>query len=397
MFEMYEISRTSLPSYAGRHSTTLRGVSFLLTAFGALRKKGTFCGRTAARLEPRRGREHPNQALKISVRSLGASTFHRFKDSAVFALEKFASRRVFAAIAGAMVLPAGAAIAETAALPTRLSVPAVIEAAEAEAREDSSDQLQTALPSESCLSNTICALKNRMRWRTAAWSPSYCTLIARGVLSAAEKYKLSPALILAVMINESDLNEQAVATHFRDGTLYAKDSGLMGIRCVVGKDGRCTNGNVRGLSWKMVMDPVKNIELGARELAHYRDGGGVTRVTVRSLDRRSGRVVEKTKTIRCEHKTHAYWAHYNHGPRYIEKGHPRHYPHRVAVLYHALAGTLELPAPELERPVTIRDPGKRERTADRPIEARYRVLCEKIRSVAGVCTEEPTLRTAAVN
>jgi hypothetical protein len=102
---------------------------------------------------------------------------------------------------------------------------------------------------------------------------------------------------------------------------------------------------------------------------------------------RDGQVIERKKYVPCKHKTHAYWAHYNHGPRYIDKGFPRHYPHRIAVIYYALANVLNVPAPELEpsRTITMRDPGLRPRTPDQPVEARYRSMCDKIRSVRGVC------------
>ena len=93
-----------------------------------------------------------------------------------------------------------------------------------------------------------------------------------------------------------------------------------------------------------------------------------------------------TKNVPCQHKTHAWWAHYNHGPRYIDKGYARHYPHRVAVLDHAFASVMNTPAPELEAGrITIHDPGKRERTADRPLEPRFKKLCEQIRS-SGTCS-----------
>src|SRR5204863_57576 len=120
----------------------------------------------------------------------------------------------------------------------------------------------------------------------------------------------------AVMLNESDMNEKAVVTTMHGGQVYAKDSGLMGIRCVVDKHGRCMNGNVRGLYWKSVMDPLTNIDLGAHELATWRDGAGVEQVTVHVRDQ-WGHIRPKTKYVTCPHKTHAYWAHYNHGPRYI--------------------------------------------------------------------------------
>ena len=74
-----------------------------------------------------------------------------------------------------------------------------------------------------------------------------------------------------------------------------------------------------------------------------------------------------TKNVPCQHKTHAWWAHYNHGPRYIDKGYARHYPHRVAVLDHAFATVMNAPAPELDAGrITIHDLGKRERTRRSP-------------------------------
>jgi Transglycosylase SLT domain len=238
---------------------------------------------------------------------------------------------------------------------------------------------------EVCLATTLCALKDEVRWRTPAWSPGQCQLYAEAVQSAAEQHGLSPALILAVMLNESDLDEKAVSSYERDGAVYAKDGGLMGIRCVFDQRGRCKNGFVKGMTFKNIMDPFTNIALGARELAYYRHGGGVEKrvVRVRGAD---GVVAEKTKNVRCGHATHAYWAHYNHGSRYIDRGQPRHYPHRVAVLYYALARALSLPLTELETGrITVVDHGLRPRTADRPVEPRYRALCSKIQAVSGVC------------
>jgi hypothetical protein len=40
--------------------------------------------------------------------------------------------------------------------------------------------------------------------------------------------------------------------------------------------------------------------------------------------------------------------------------------------------------------LTITDPGKRPRTADHPVEARYQKLCQAIRGVGPVCTERST-------
>jgi len=238
---------------------------------------------------------------------------------------------------------------------------------------------------ESCLAQTICAVKERIRWQTPAWTPSQCRKIADAVNASAKRHDLSPSLLLAVMVNESDMNEKAARTYTRNGKIYAKDGGLMAIRCMLDEKERCTNGNVRGVAWKDLMTPTTNIELGARELAHWREGGGVTRTTLTKLDA-SGHRYQVTKDVPCQHKTHGWWAHYNHGPRYIDKGYPRHYPHRIAVLDHAFATVMNTPAPELEAGrITIHDAGKRERTVDRPLEPRYKKLYEQILS-SGTCS-----------
>ena len=246
------------------------------------------------------------------------------------------------------------------------------------------------IPSQSCLATTICEVKDRVRWRTPAWTPQFCERIASAVLESSQRHDVSPALLLAVMINESDMNEKAFRSTMKQGTLYAKDGGLMGIRCVVDKHGRCTNGNVRGWAWTEVMDPVRNIDIGARELGHWRHGGGVTEVTVRTRGA-DGILRTKQRHVPCAHRNHAYWAHYNHGPRYIAHGPARHYAHRVAVLYYALARAMNIDTSFLtSMPLTIRDPGKRVRTADRPVEPRYQKLCEQIREVGPVCSERST-------
>ena len=238
---------------------------------------------------------------------------------------------------------------------------------------------------DACLAQTICAVKERIRWQTPAWTPSQCRKIADAVNESAKKHDLSPSLLLAVMVNESDMNEKSARAYTRDGKIYAKDGGLMAIRCMPDDKERCTNGNVRGVAWKDLMNPTTNIELGARELAHWREGGGVVRKTITKLDA-EGHRYKVTKNVPCHHKTHAWWAHYNHGPRYIDKGYPRHYPHRIAVLDHAFATVMNTPAPELETGrITIHDVGKRERRLDHPLEPRFKKLYEQIMS-SGTCS-----------
>src|SRR5262249_50707236 len=163
-----------------------------------------------------------------------------------------------------------------------------------------------------------------IRWQTPAWSQEHCRTIADAVLRSSKQHDLSPTLILAVMINESDMSENVARDSKRDGRVYAKDSGLMAIRCVLDNHDRCLNGTARGMSWKRVMDPATNSELGAQELASWRGGGAVERKVVKVRDA-SGALRPVYKNVPCKHRDHAWWAHYNHGPRYISKGSPRHY------------------------------------------------------------------------
>ena len=238
-----------------------------------------------------------------------------------------------------------------------------------------------SMPDVNCISRTICAIKEKIRWQTPAWSEAKCHEVGQAVLTSAKRHNLSPTLLLAIMINESDLNEKAARPTLHDQKIYAKDSGLMAIRCVLDRREHCTNGNVRGMKWSDVMSPATNIELGARELAYWRDGGATTSVVVKLRDA-AGHLRPVLRRVPCRHKDHAYWAHYNHGPHYINQGYPRHYPHRVAVIDHALATVLNVGAPELVgRRITMHDVGKRDRTVDRPMETRYKKLCTLIQSV----------------
>ena len=251
---------------------------------------------------------------------------------------------------------------------------------EASADEDDADDGQA----DTCMVKTICSVKQKIRWMTPAWTPAECQRIANAVESSSKRHDISPTLLLAIMINESDMNEKAFRMTLRGGKVYAKDGGLMAIRCVLDHKDHCVNGNVRGMAWKDLMDPVTNIEVGARELAYWRDGGGIATRTINRRDSQ-GHIQQVTKNGPCHHLTHAWWAHYNHGPRYIEKGYPRHYPHRIAVLDHALATVMNVDAPELNQRITIHDPGKRERTVDRPLEKRFKKLYNEILS-SGSCS-----------
>jgi hypothetical protein len=65
----------------------------------------------------------------------------------------------------------------------------------------------------------------------------------------------------------------------------------------------------------------------------------------------------------------------------------------VAVLEYALARALSVEAPELKEVtrLTVHDRGQRDRTADRPIEARFRKLTSQIDEVGGQCANMASL------
>ena len=231
---------------------------------------------------------------------------------------------------------------------------------------------------------TICSVKQKIRWMTPAWTPPECQRIANAVESSSKRHDLSPTLLLAIMINESDMNEKAFRLTLRGGKVYAKDGGLMAIRCVLDEGPLC--------QWQCARHGLERHHGPGHQ---HRGRRARARVLARWRRRREhapstgatakGHMQQVTKNVPCHHQTHAWWAHYNHGPRYIDKGYPRHYPHRIAVLDHALATVMNLDAPELKQRITIHDPGKRERTIDRPLEKRFKKLYNEILS-SGSCS-----------
>lgn len=246
-----------------------------------------------------------------------------------------------------------------------------------------------AAEQQDCLATALCALKPRIGVRSHQWGPATCQTIAASVVDSAARHDLSPALLVAVMINESDLNETATRTSTSRGRL-AKDSGLMGIRCVLDQRGNCTTGLVRGMPWRRVMDPVTNIELGARYLAHYRDGAARMRAVVRVRDAQ-GDLQRVDRQVRCRHRDHAWWAHYNHGTRYIAKAPARDYPRHVGVLYRALADTLAYDRTELNAQLTSGRGAPRGDGKSR----RHVALAAAIRSATATCEVRPTYASAA--
>jgi hypothetical protein len=294
------------------------------------------------------------------------------------------------AVAGALTTLSSAALGEPAIATSDSDQSGTPEKGAAKTADLAGDVRPTSFD-ETCFAETVCRLKEKLRWQKPAWDANFCRDIAHSFVEAADEFELNPALLLAIAINESDLDEKAESPTVRGDSVYAKDGGLMGIRCILDKKGSCTNGHVKGRTWSSIMSPQENIEIGARELAHYRDGGGIERVEkrVRGRDGKISRVVHKNH---CRHKTHAYWAHYNHGPIYRTEGYARHYPHRVAVVYYALLKTLGLPiAAELKGRLTVSDKGMRQRTADHPVEQRFKHLVEVIENAPRSCSSLATL------
>src|SRR4029077_8563049 len=157
------------------------------------------------------------------------------------------------------------------------------------------------------------------------------------ILSSSKAHGINPYLLLGTLVNESELDEKAMrVTTDGTGKVVAKDGGLGGVDCVLGKEGQhCINGLVRGKSWKELMDPAANIEATAAELAYFKDGGAGSWQTVKVRDKH-GRLRPQRRMVPCRHKNHAWWVHFNHGEHYIDHGPARHYGHRVGVLYAAL-------------------------------------------------------------
>jgi hypothetical protein len=239
---------------------------------------------------------------------------------------------------------------------------------------------QGATPEPDCFGNLVCAVKEKIRWRTPAWSQTTCQNVAEAIQLSASKYGVNRELVLAMAMNESNLDETASRPYYRDGQLYAQDSGLMQVRCVIGSKGTCINGVARGLTLKQVMNPTTNIELGVHELAMWRDGAA----KVRSVVKVGGR--PKLVTEVCSHRDHAWWAHYNWGPKVIDTIPARHYPHRVAVLYAALVKTQhqDLPA-ELMGPISLSGKREKPRTIHKPVGVRQVQLVASIHACSGPC------------
>jgi hypothetical protein len=247
-------------------------------------------------------------------------------------------------------------------------------------------------PADEAFTQTLCAVQHAIRWRTPAWDQAKCRRVAGAFQAAGQRHGLSPALLVAISVNESDLREDAVRETRKEGRVHAQDSGLMGIRCLLSptkrwwRDGRvvprpergakfrqaCTNGLVRGMTVKELLVPETNIEVGAAMLARIRDEGVPILETKIVKEHGRPRMIRKVRA--CQHRNHPWWSHHNWGPKTIESGSSRHYPHRVAVLLYALAAAMDVHEPELARASFVQQPGEKPRKVDKPVGERQRRL-----------------------
>ena len=78
---------------------------------------------------------------------------------------------------------------------------------------------------DTCLARTVCSVKEKIRWQTPAWTPSQCGRIADAVATSAKRHDLSPTLLLAIMVNESDMNEKAARVYTREARSMRRTAG----------------------------------------------------------------------------------------------------------------------------------------------------------------------------
>lgn len=222
-----------------------------------------------------------------------------------------------------------------------------------------------------CFAETLCAIKESVRWGTPKWEQAMCYRVANAIISAEKEYNIPRDLILAFMINESDMDEKAVRTYENDkGELYAQDGGLLGIRCVLGDDHKhCKNPQAKALRPTDLFKPEVNIRLGAAWL----------------------HTLKTSTDCPNKHKDHPWFAHYNWGSKVFHKGVPRSYPQRIAVLWRAIATTIRVDRPEIDKLRFVQVPGQKKITIDTPVGKRHRDLVKKIHACAKYTCEPAQL------
>ena len=113
----------------------------------------------------------------------------------------------------------------------------------------------------------LCEVQRAVRRREAAWTAQECQDRARDFENSGQSWVFPPAQLVAMSLAESDLRTRAQRVSGR-----AVDLGLMAVRCVLGKHGRCANWPVRGMTPRQLLEPRRNIEAGAQILATLHHG-----------------------------------------------------------------------------------------------------------------------------
>lgn len=115
----------------------------------------------------------------------------------------------------------------------------------------------------------VCTVQRALR-AGPAWPARKCERIA-AALNATGK----STLVAAIAVNESDWRDHVIAWHGKN----VADVGLMGVRCILGHDRKCTNGPAKGLTVAQLLRAETSIRVGAAILAtkatlgHYNGGG----------------------------------------------------------------------------------------------------------------------------
>lgn len=103
----------------------------------------------------------------------------------------------------------------------------------------------------------VCSVQKALR-SGPAWPARKCVRVADAFNRTGR-----PVTIASIAVNESDMRDHAIAWHGP----HVADVGLMGIRCHLGPDRRCTNGPARGLTIAQLMRAETSIRVGAAILA----------------------------------------------------------------------------------------------------------------------------------
>jgi hypothetical protein len=126
---------------------------------------------------------------------------------------------------------------------------------------------------EAVTSATLCRVQHAIRWQVPAWTEAQCDRVA-GALNVTS----APTTFAAIAIIESDLRPRAIAWH---GPRVA-DVGLLGIRCILGERGRCTNGAATGYTPEQLQDAETNIAVA--NVLWTANGGRLSRWNAGSRD-----------------------------------------------------------------------------------------------------------------